>query len=60
MTIEPKDQQMVRTALRLARIMLTQFISAELKKREPQSRALVRKAQRHLTATTRLLKQLQP
>ena len=59
MTIEPKDQQTVRSALRVTRIMLTQFISAEVKKREPQSRALVRKAQRRLTATIRLLKQLQ-
>lgn len=60
MTIEPKDQQTVRSALLLTRVLLAEFVSTEVKKGELQNRALVRKAQRRLTAATRLLKQLQP
>jgi hypothetical protein len=60
MTIEPKDQQTVRSALLLTRVLLAEFVSTEVKKGELQNRALVRKAQRRLTTATRLLKQLQP
>lgn len=59
MTIEPKDQQTVRSALLLTRVLLAEFVSTEVKKGELQNRAFVRKAQRRLTAATRLLKQLQ-
>jgi len=59
MNIEPKDQHTVRSALLLMRVLLAEFVSTEVKKGELQNRALVRKAQRRLTAATRLLKQLQ-